>query len=71
MGKNLSANRDARDMGLTPGGEDALEKEMATPSSILAWKVHGRRNMEGYRPWECKEWHMTEALMQPSHLEKS
>ena len=38
MGKNLSANRDARDMGLTPGGEDALEKEMATPSSILAWK---------------------------------
>ena len=23
----------------SPGGEDALEKEMATHSSILAWKI--------------------------------
>ena len=27
------------DVGLIPGGEDPLEKEMATYSSILAWKI--------------------------------
>ena len=26
------------------GGEDPLEKEMATHSSILAWKTHGWRS---------------------------
>ena len=30
---------DARDMGSIPGCEDALEYEMATHSSILAWKI--------------------------------
>jgi len=25
------------------GREDPLEEEMATHSSILAWKIHGRR----------------------------
>ena len=34
--KNPPAN--VRDMGLIPGPEEALEKEMATHSSILAWK---------------------------------
>ena len=29
----------AGDLGLIPGLEDALEKEMATHSSILAWKI--------------------------------
>ena len=29
----------AGDMGLIPGPEDPLEKEMAIHSSILAWKV--------------------------------
>ena len=29
----------AGDLGLTPGQEDPLEKEMATHSSILAWKI--------------------------------
>ena len=37
------------------GWEDLLEKEMATLSSILAWKSHGRRNLVGYSPWGCKE----------------
>ena len=32
------------------GGEDPLEKEMATHSSILAWKSHGQRSLEGYSP---------------------
>ena len=27
--------------------EDALEKETATHSSILAWKTHGHRNLAG------------------------
>ena len=30
---------DARDMGSIPGCEDALEYEMATHSSILAWII--------------------------------
>ena len=29
----------ARDMGSMPGGEETLEEEMATPSSILAWRI--------------------------------
>ena len=28
------------------GWDDPLEKEMATQSSILAWKVHGQRSLE-------------------------
>ena len=31
--------RDIRDSGLTPGWERTLEKGMATPSSILAWRI--------------------------------
>ena len=31
--------------------EDPLEKEMATHSSILAWRTHGRRSLVGYNPW--------------------
>ena len=30
------------------GGEDLLEKEMATHSSILPWKSHGQRSLTGY-----------------------
>ena len=38
--KNLPANaEDERDTGPIPGSEDPLEKEMATHSSILAWKI--------------------------------
>ena len=43
------------------GREDPLEKEMATHSSTLAWKIHGRRSMVGYSPWGRKESDMTEA----------
>ena len=35
--KNPPAN--AGDMGLIPGFERSLEKEMATQSSILAWEI--------------------------------
>ena len=34
--------------------EDVLEKEMATQSSILAWKSHGQRSLAGYSPWDHK-----------------
>ena len=30
------------------GWKDPLEKKMATPSSILAWKSHGWRRLTGY-----------------------
>ena len=51
--KNLLANAgDLRDAGLTLGREDLLEKEMATHSSILAWRIpwteeSGRRQSIG------------------------
>ena len=34
---------------LSLGQEDTLEMEMATHSSILAWKSHGQRSLAGYR----------------------
>ena len=38
--KNLPANTgDAGDSGSIPGSERSLEKEMATHSYILAWKI--------------------------------
>ena len=36
-GKESACN--ARDLGLITGWEDPLEKEMATHSSILAWRI--------------------------------
>ena len=33
------------------GWEDALEKEMATHSSILAWRMPGTEEPAGYSPW--------------------
>ena len=37
MVRNPPAN--AGDSGSIPGGKDHVEEEMATPSSILAWKM--------------------------------
>ena len=37
------------------GQEDALEKEMATHSSILAGKSHAQRSLVGYSPWGHNE----------------
>ena len=33
------------------GQEDPLEKEMATHSSILAWRSNKQRSLAGYSPW--------------------
>ena len=43
------------------GGEDPLEKEMATHSSILAWRIPWTGSMAGYSPWGHKDLDMTEA----------
>ena len=45
--KNPPAN--TGDLGFDPlGQEELLEEEMATHSSILPWKSHGQRSLEGY-----------------------
>ena len=37
------------------GRKDPLEEEMATHSSILAWRMHGQRSLAGCSPWGHKE----------------
>ena len=49
MVKNLPAMRETQVQSL--GWEDPLEKEMATYSSILAWRTPGQRGLEGCSPW--------------------
>ena len=44
------------------GREDLLEKEMATHSSILAWKIPWTEEPVGYSPWGRKELDTTEQL---------
>ena len=51
--KNLPAMQETRVQFL--GQENPLEKEMATHSSILAWKPMDRKSLAGYSPWGCKE----------------
>ena len=53
MVKNLPAMQDTWVQFL--GREDPLEEEMATHSSILAWRIHGQRNLVGYSLWGHKE----------------
>ena len=45
------------------GQEDPLEKEMATHSSILAWRIPWMEEPGGYSPQGCKESDMTEWLL--------
>ena len=56
MVKNPPAN--ARDTGSVPGWEDPLEKEMATHSSILAWRIPWTE--VGNSSWGRKELDTTE-----------
>ena len=48
---NLSVGKEsacsAGDLGLIPGQEDPLEKEMATYSRILAWKIPWTEGLGG------------------------
>ena len=42
------------------GQEDPLKEEVATHSSIIAWRIHGQRSLAGYKQWGHKESDMTE-----------
>ena len=35
-------------------GEDALEKEVSTPSSVLAWEIPWTEEPGEINPWGCK-----------------
>ena len=45
-----------------PGLEHLLEKEMATQSRILAWKIPRTEDLAGYNPWCHKELDATKQL---------
>ena len=52
MVKNSHANAETQVLSL--GQEDALEKEITTHSSILAWEI-SQRSLVGYSPWGHKK----------------
>ena len=52
------------------GQKDPLEKEMATHSSTLAWKIPWMEEPGGYSPWGCKESDTTERLHFTSAMDK-
>ena len=60
MVKNLPAMREILVGSL--GREDPPEKEMATYSSTLDWKIYGQRILVGYSPWDRKELDTTKQL---------
>ena len=51
---------DSRDQVRSLGQEDSLEKEMATHSNILAWKIQRQRSLTGYSPQGLNESDMNE-----------
>ena len=55
-GKTSACNKGNPSLGL----EDPLEKEMTIHSSILAWRIPGRRSLVGYSSWGRKDSDMTE-----------
>ena len=57
MVKDLPAMQETQVQSL--GREDPLEKEMATHSRILAWRIPWR-SLVGYSPWGRKESDTTE-----------
>ena len=61
MVKNLPASRRYEMRVPSLGGEDHLEKGMATHSSILAWRIPWTEGLMGYSPWGHTEWDMAEA----------
>ena len=58
MVKHLPTMRETWVQSLS--GEDLLEKEMATQSSILAWKIPWTEEPVGYSPGGLKEPDTTE-----------
>ena len=63
-GKESSCRRRHTRTRIEPlGQEDPLEKEMATHSSILAWKISWTEEPGGLRPWGRKELDVTEHVL--------
>ena len=61
MVKNPPANAgDRRDVNSTPGSGRSLGDGMATPSSILAWRISWTEEPGGCNPQGHKESDMTE-----------
>ena len=60
MVKHLPAMWETRVRSLCQ--EDPLEKEMATHSITLAWKIPWMEEPGGYSPWGCQELDTTEQL---------
>ena len=60
MVNNLPAMQETwvRSLGL----KDPLEKEMATHSTILAWRIPWTEEPGDYSPWSCKQLDTTEWL---------
>ena len=56
--KSLPAMQETRVQSLD--WEDPLEKEKATHSSFLAWRIPWTEEPPGYRPWGHKESDTTE-----------
>ena len=64
--KNLPAVQETWVQSL--GWEDPLKKEMATHSSILAWKISWTEECGGCSPWGHKELGTTEQLTYVLHM---
>ena len=58
--KSLPGMQETRVQSLSR--EDPLEKEMATHSSTLAWRIPLGRSLVGHSPWGHKESDTTEQL---------
>ena len=68
--KNLPVN--AGDMGLIPGQEDPLEKEIATTIVFLPGKSRGQRSLVGYySPWGHKKVDTTQWLNNKNNIHGS
>ena len=52
------------------GLEDPLQKEMATHSNILAWRISWTEKPGGYSPWGQKELNKTERLTLSLHFHR-
>ena len=69
MVKNLSAVQENWVQSLDR--EDALEKGMATHSSILAWRIPWTEEPGGLHSMGSQEFYMTERLTHSTHEESS
>ena len=58
---------DAGEAGLILGWEDPMEEDMATPSSILAWRIPWTEEPGGLQSMGQKEWDTTEATHTHMH----